>query len=137
MTELVPEPYDIRTSDGEREAVAQALRGHAVEGRLDAAELESRLETAYGATLRSELLPLVADLPKAPVARPREEPEPPWFAPVIPLAVVLITVWALTGAGYFWPMWPIAAMALATVKHGVCSARRSASARPANVNYRH
>ena len=121
MSELVPEPYDLRASDDEREAVVAALHMHASDGRLDAEELEARLDTAYGATLRSELLPTLADLPtnSAP-QRPRADSEPPWFAPVIPLAILLITIWALTGAGYFWPMWPIGAVLLASLKHGAC-----------------
>jgi hypothetical protein len=115
MSDLVPEPHNLRTSDEEREAVALALRRHAIDGRLDAAELESRLDVAYGATLRRELLPLLADLPAAPAPKPRAEPEAPWFAPVVPLAVLLITIWALTGGGYFWPMWPIVAVLLASL----------------------
>jgi hypothetical protein len=115
MPNLVPEPYDLRASDEEREAVALTLRKHAVDGRLDPAELESRLDVAYGATLRAELLPLLADLPAAPEPKPRTEAEPPWFAPVIPLAIVLIAIWALTGDGYFWAMWPIGAVLLASL----------------------
>jgi hypothetical protein len=114
----VPEPYDIRTSDTERESVADALRTHAADGRLDPAELESRLDTAYRATLRADLLPLLADLPPEPVRQPRTESEPPWFAPVIPLAILLIGIWALTGAGYFWPMWPIGGVLLASLAGG-------------------
>jgi Domain of unknown function (DUF1707) len=114
---MVPEPYDLRASDEEREAVAAALRRHAADGRLDAEELESRLDTALGATLRADLLPLLSDLPKAPEKRPRPDSEPPWFAPVIPLAILLIAIWALTGAGYFWPIWPIGAVLLISLKH--------------------
>jgi hypothetical protein len=115
MPDLVPEPYDLRASDEEREAVALALRGHAIDGRLDAAELESRLDIAYDATLRRDLLPLLADLPAPPVPRPKAEPETPWFAPVIPLAILLVAIWALTGGGSFWPMWPIGAVLLASL----------------------
>jgi hypothetical protein len=117
MSELVPKPYDVRVSDHEREAIAQALRQHAVEGRLDAAELEARLERAYGASLRADLVPLLADLPAAPAPRPPAQPaDPLWIAPVIPLAVLLIAIWALTGGGYFWPIWPIGAVLLASFK---------------------
>jgi len=111
----VPEPHDLRASDEEREAVALSLRQHAADGRLDAEELESRLDVAYHATLRAELLPLLADLPAAPAPRPRTDDEAPWFAPVIPLAILLIAIWALTGGGYFWPMWPIGAVLLASL----------------------
>jgi hypothetical protein len=130
MTELVPEPYDIRASDHEREAVAQALRQHAVEGRLDATELEARLDALYGATLRADLVPLLADLPAAPAPRQRADSEAPaWFAPVIPLALLLVAIWALTGAGYFWPMWPIGAVLVASLKHARIGHRRGTTTR--------
>ena len=115
---LVPEPYDIRASDGEREAVVEALRIHAAAGRLDADELEQRFERAYAAELRGELLPLVADLP--PAERPRPRParrSVPAVPPVVVISVLLVAIWALTGAGYFWPVWPIGAMAIGAVKH--------------------
>ena len=122
MSELVPPPHDVLASDPEREVVAEALRAAATEGRLDAVELEERLGLAYGARTRADLLPLLADLPVAapPRSRPRPDGEPPWFAPVIPLAILLVAIWALTGAGYFWPMWPIGAVLLASLKHGAC-----------------
>ena len=115
MPSLVPEPYDIRASDAEREAVVAALQTHAAAGRLDPDELEQRLERAYAAQLRADLVPLVADLP---VTRP-QPPLPrrlPDIAPLIGVAVLLIAIWALTGADYFWPVWPIGAMALTTLK---------------------
>jgi Domain of unknown function (DUF1707) len=117
-TDLVPQPHDARASDREREAVAEALRTHTAAGRLDPDELEERLEHAYKAVRRADLVPLVADLP--PAAEPRRRPAPralPAFSPVIALAVLLVAIWALTGAGYFWPVWPIGAMALSAFKH--------------------
>jgi Domain of unknown function (DUF1707) len=118
MSELVPEPYDVLASDPEREAVAAVLREHAVDGRLDAEELEARLGVAYGARRRADLLPLLADLPAAPAPRARPSSEPPPFAPVIPIAILLVAIWAFTGADYFWPMWPIGAMLLMSIMSG-------------------
>jgi hypothetical protein len=34
---------------------------------------------------------------------------------VIGLTIVFLIIWAVTGMGYFWPMWPIAGMAIALV----------------------
>ncbi len=126
MPDLVPPPHDILASDPEREVVAEALRTAGVEGRLDAVELEERLGAAYGARTRADLLPLLADLPQAAPQPPKRAPktgaEPPWFAPVIPLAILLVAIWALTGAGYFGPMWPIGFVLLASLKHPRCGA---------------
>jgi hypothetical protein len=117
---LVPPPHDVRASDGEREAVARALRDHAAAGRLTADEFEQRLERVYAAQVRADLVPLVADLPSAPPAAapasPRRRSALTQLQPTILIAVLLVAIWALTGAGYFWPVWPIGAMALGAFK---------------------
>jgi hypothetical protein len=109
---------DLRASDAERDAVAEALRTNAAAGRLTPDELEERLERAYAARTRAELEPLLTDLPPAAQPPPRRERRPlPAVPPVIAIAVLLVAIWALTGAGYFWPMWPIGALALSSFKH--------------------
>jgi hypothetical protein len=126
---VIPEPHDLRTSDAEREAVADVLREHAAAGRLDADELEERLGAAYGAQLRADLVPLVADLPvaapapaPAPAARPRRPR--PQVPPLVMVSIMLIAIWALSGMGYFWPIWPIGAMALSALAGGGCARGR-------------
>jgi Domain of unknown function (DUF1707) len=123
---LVPAPHDVLASDPERERVAEALRGHAAAGRLDTDELDERLGLAYAARHRTDLLPLLADLPTpvAPRPGPRRRPLPD-ITPVIALAILLIAIWAVTGAGYFWPVWPIGAVALGTFKHRRMCVHRS------------
>jgi hypothetical protein len=117
--DLVPRPHDVLASDRERERVAEALRSHAAAGRLDPEELEERLGRAYGARTRADLVPLVTDLPVATAPPPsRRAPSLPAVPPVVLIAVLLVAIWALTGAGYFWPVWPIGAMALHAFKHG-------------------
>jgi hypothetical protein len=120
---LIPAPHDVLASDTERERVVEALRGHAAAGRLDTDEFDERLGAAYGARLRADLLPLLADLPAPTTPRPRASRRRlPNVTPVVALAILLIAIWALTGAGYFWPIWPIGAVALSTIKHrrGTC-----------------
>lgn len=120
---LVPAPHDVLASDLERERVAEALRGHAAAGRLDPDELDERLGVAYAARLRADLLPLLADLPTPAAPRPRTRRRAvPDVVPLVVLAATLIAIWALTGAGYFWPVWPIGAVALSSFKHrrGAC-----------------
>lgn len=102
----------MRASDGERESVVEALRKHATAGRLSVAELEERSASAYEARTRAELAPLLADLPQdtAPRGLAREAARAraiPRFAVV---ALALIAIWAASGFGYFWPLWPILAM---------------------------
>jgi hypothetical protein len=61
-----PAKPDLRASDADREAAVDRLREAALEGRLDADELESRLAAAYGARTCSELTALTADVTPPP-----------------------------------------------------------------------
>jgi hypothetical protein len=87
-----------------------ALRRHAAAGRLGADELEARLECALAAQTRQELAVLQGDLPalaqSAPRRRPGADTRVEWLS-YVGVAVVLIAVWASTGAGAFWPAWPL------------------------------
>ena len=102
---------DLRASDADRERAAERLRAATAEGRLSAEELEERLERALAARTEGELAALVADLP--PAAEPAPAPRPArasrWDrrARFTAVSVLLVAIWALTGAGYFWPVWPI------------------------------
>ena len=89
-----PRPPDpapaLRASDADRERVAEALRRHHVDGRLDTDELQERLGRCYAARTAAELAPLLADLPADHRARaPRRSAS--WFPapPFLLLAVVL------------------------------------------------
>jgi hypothetical protein len=59
---------DVRASDAERDGTVERLREAAAEGRLTLEELTDRIEAAAGATMRSDLVPLTADLPATAVA---------------------------------------------------------------------
>jgi hypothetical protein len=96
---------ELLASDADRERVAERLRGAAGEGRLTPAELEERLEGAFSARTEAELEPLVADLPAlARPPRPRDRTHERTYVAVM---LLLVAIWALTGAGYFWPIWPM------------------------------
>jgi hypothetical protein len=110
-TTVQDERMDVRASDAERDAVVESLRGHAQAGRLTSDELEERVEVALAATTRADLAALQHDLPAParrvaprPVARQERHHGRP---PFVPIAILLIAIWAVTGAGYFWPIWPL------------------------------
>jgi hypothetical protein len=97
----------MRASDAERDGVVEALRRHAADGRLEVAELEERIASALGARTREELDGLTADLPRRthhPGRRHRRAAEVRAYFGVM---VLLIVIWATTGADYFWPVWPM------------------------------
>ena len=62
------DPPDLRASHADRDRVVDALRIAAGDGRLSAAELDTRLESALSARTLGELAGLTADLPIAPAA---------------------------------------------------------------------
>lgn len=99
---------NLRASDAERERVVERLREHAAAGRLAVEELEERLSAAFSARTRGDLEPLLADLPgRSPIAAPRPSRRRRHLPPAAVVALALIAIWALTGAGYFWPIWPV------------------------------
>lgn len=53
----------VRASDADRERVAERLREHCAQGRLDEEELAERIAQAYQARTRGELAALTEDLP--------------------------------------------------------------------------
>jgi hypothetical protein len=119
--ETIDERMDVRASDAERDAVVESLRGHAQAGRLTSEELEERVGMALAAKTRAELATLQHDLPQparrvAPRARPRQEHHR--GTPFVPIAILLIAIWAVTGAGYFWPLWPLLWFAFIALMRG-------------------
>lgn len=58
----------LRVADTDRERAAEALRSHYAAGRLEAEELEERLQGAYAARTEGDLRALFEDLPDPHVA---------------------------------------------------------------------
>ncbi len=90
-----PTDLHIRTSDAERNAVADKLARHFAEGRLDQAEFKSRLDRAMGGTTRGDLAGLFDDLP--PLAD--EAPPPrPHRRRLVPFVLLVLLVAAAAGS---------------------------------------
>jgi hypothetical protein len=99
----------VRVGDADRERVVELLRDHAVAGRLDADELEERLERAYAARYGAELQAALAELPtEAERRRPPARRSRPALA-LLPIALAaLIAAAALSGAWWLlWLIWPL------------------------------
>jgi hypothetical protein len=97
-----PDSPGLRASDAEREHVAEALRRHHLDGRIDTEELTERLDRCYAARTTAELRPLLADLPADEREQPDSRPSrhvTPWPAPpLLVVAVVALLVAATAGA---------------------------------------
>jgi hypothetical protein len=107
---------DVRVSDLDRERLAVELRDHATDGRLEMDELEQRLELVYAARTRGELEALARDLPTRDLVARQAHPQRRHHARrelrehaavFVAVNLLLIVVWAASGAGYFWPAWPL------------------------------
>ena len=69
-------PAPVRASNAEREAAEARLHDALGHGRLDLAETEERVAAAYAAQYRTDLLPLLADLPHG--SSPTGSDAPTW-----------------------------------------------------------
>ncbi|MGI5130944.1 DUF1707 SHOCT-like domain-containing protein [Pseudonocardia sp. CA-107938] len=107
----------VRVSDADREAVAARLRDAAADGYLTMPEADERLVAAYAAVTRAELATLTTDLPAPPPApveigrgglTPRARRRLAVHAAIVAvLAMNLIVRFVLSGAPFFWPIFPI------------------------------
>jgi hypothetical protein len=115
---------DLRASDAERERVVSHLRTHAGEGRLSVEELDERVGRVYAATTRADLAKLTADLPKP--RRPRPDPRAEFgehLRTYLGVMALLVVIWALTGMGYFWPIWPAVGWGIGIASHASAALR--------------
>lgn len=117
----------IRASDVDREAVVERLRAHAAEGRLDAEELDERVGAALAARTQADLAELTRDLParRSAATRPggdgglREH-----LTTFVAVQLLLVAIWALSGFGYFWPIWPLMGWGIGILAHASCARRK-------------
>src|SRR3712207_2553676 len=105
----------MRASDADRERAADLLRQHYGAGRLSEDELDQRVESAYAARTTGELAELTTDLPavRTPRSTPARRRSGLETSVRIHLTIYLVVnlglilIWAASGGGYFWPIWPI------------------------------
>src|SRR5215207_9374788 len=108
MTDLTTAAGRLRVGDAERERVAD------------------RLAATLSARTRDELAATLADLPALPRTPAEPERSHPsgavlgWQFHLVSYVVVLAglwLIWALTGAGYPWPIWPMLGWGMGLLGH--------------------
>ena len=122
---------DVRASDADRDRVVDDLRDHAAAGRLGTDELEDRIGVALQAQTFGELDVLLADLPKLKDRRRAEARRAAaqrglreHVRTYVMVMALLVAIWALTGMGYFWPVWPALGWGIGILSHAACTPRR-------------
>jgi hypothetical protein len=122
---------DIRASDADRDRVVDDLREHAAAGRLATEELEERIDRVFEARTHGELTRVVADLPKLKDPRRAEARRAiarrafrEHLRTYLMVMALLVVIWALTGMGYFWPVWPALGWGIGVASHAACTPRR-------------
>jgi hypothetical protein len=116
--------FEMRASDADRDGVVDQLRDHGAAGRLTTEELEERADLALAARTNGELDALLKDLPSAPdrhrAAARRQAACAGYSAHLrtyLAVMALLVTIWALTGMGYFWPVWPALGWGIGILAH--------------------
>jgi hypothetical protein len=142
-----------RVGDRERDLVSNELRAHFTAGRIGVDEFSDRLDLALRAANEADLAIALRGLPAVPGSpRPWDRPGtfPEWDGRRVlrpsrrPVAIgaayahlrsfltvmaVLIVVWALTGMGYFWPIWPLVFWGFFAVRHAWWAYQRERATR--------
>jgi hypothetical protein len=111
-------PETLRASEDEREHTAALLREHCQQGRLSIDELAERLGVAFAARTHGELDALLGDLPaigpQATTGALRRH-----VRMFLLVNALLVGIWLLTDAGYFWPMWPFFGWGVGLAAHAL------------------
>jgi Domain of unknown function (DUF1707) len=106
----------IRASDAERDRVVGLLKQHFTDGRLSMDEFSDRMDVAFSARTRGELVTTLRELPvlaqhAAPgVApervrvRPRRAAPPVPAIPLVMLAVLLVMLVVVSRGLFLWPL---------------------------------
>jgi DUF1707 SHOCT-like domain len=121
LSQIIRDP-NLRASDAEREATADRLRQHHIDGRLDQDEFQARLDRCFAAKTVGELAGLMRDLP----------PDPAWrgsgtgtnfglleclrMIPIVPIILTILAIHLVVGAiSGLWILIPLFFLARLTI----------------------
>jgi len=129
-----PGHASMRASDADREIVRVLLADAFADGRLTREEYDDRLNALYGSRTLGEVSSLVTDLvplddpPTAPAplvrADMRKRGARKWrkdveesFAAFLVPSIICTVIWiAVTGRGFFWPVFPMLFLGINLIK---------------------
>lgn len=123
--------------DASAQAAYQRLRQQYVEGRLTLAEFDERVESLYTSWHPQDGVPAPTPRRASPVsprtrtwpAMARTPEQRAHLRSYVLVMALLLGIWAFTGMGYFWPIWPMMGWGIglaADLSGGGCGSRRPA-----------
>ena len=119
-----PAHASMRASDADREIVRALLADAYADGRLTLEEYDDRLNTLYASRTLGDMPALVTDLvpPLPPDLRTRgarkwrRDVEESFGAFLVPTIICTVIWVAVSGGGFFWPVFPMLFLGLNLVK---------------------
>lgn len=96
-----------RVTDHERERVVAQLRLHVGQGRLSLDEFGERIDEALAARTGAELRVALRELPRIRSAAERRRQRRAVVTPYLLVSSLLVLIWASSGFGFPWPVFPI------------------------------
>jgi hypothetical protein len=123
MSERESSGKDIRIGNADRTRVVEQLREHTADGRLTLDEFSDRVSEVYAAKTVGDLELTMRELPterrvrvdtekRVRMRRLREH-----VAPYVITVLICVAIWAMTGFGYFWPIWVIVPWGIGVLSH--------------------
>lgn len=96
-----------RVTDQERQRAVEQLRLHVGAGRLTLDEFGERVDEALGARTGAELRVALRELPRMRTAAERRRQQRAVVTPYLVVSALLVFIWAASGFGFPWPVFPL------------------------------
>ena len=136
ISQIIQDP-NLRASDADREATADRLRQHHIDGRLDQDEFQARLDRCFAAKTVGELADLTRDLPAGPARRGSAPRAGVGLLgclrgiPIVPIILAIVAihlvVGVVSGLGILIPLFVLARLTIFGCGFRAWSGRRGAA----------
>lgn len=103
---------DQRAADVDRQRTLVQLHLHVGTGRLDLDEFAERVDEALAARSIADLAHVLRDLPRLRTESELRAMRQQLVLPYLLVNGILVLVWAITGFGFPWPIFPLAGWGL-------------------------
>ena len=113
---LVRARPDELVTDLDRERAVEQLRLHVGQGRLSLDEFGQRVDEALAAQTGAELAGALRGLPRLRSAAELRRQRQSIVRPYLVVSALLVVIWAATGFGFPWPLFPLVGWGLPVLR---------------------